>query len=230
MQNLTLFFSEHQFFEYCFRIILSLIFGSLLGYERKVRKQIVGLRTLVIICVSCSLMSILSAEMARDSISAGDPTRIAAGVITGIGFIGGGVIMKQGLNIKGLTTAAIIFGTAGIGLTCGAGLYYISIFTFVIIILSLIIMQKFEHRIFPIERTKLLRIKFSGSAIDKDEIEKILDSNKFFVSDLDIQYEVELNQILLTYTVRVPHGSNPVELTKDFTKLPNLISVDLGQE
>lgn len=113
METIFIFFQNHIYTEYAFRIFLSLIFGSLLGFERKLKKQIAGIRTLVMISVSSTLLSILSMEMSQNSLSNGDPTRIAAGVITGIGFVGGGAIMKQGLNIKGLTTASIIFATAG---------------------------------------------------------------------------------------------------------------------
>lgn len=229
MNQFTQFFSQHIYAEYCFRILLSLIFGSLLGYERKLRRQIVGMRTLVMISVSSTLMSILSIEMAHDFVSAGDPTRIAAGVITGIGFVGGGAIMKQGLNIKGLTTAAIIFATAGIGLACGAGLYVPCLITFIVIVFSLFAMEKFEHKVFPMERTKILTIKLSGSKIDEDKIESILSNHNYYVADTNLEYDVEQNQTSLMYTVRIPHAADSIKLASDFAKLENLIEFTLSE-
>ena len=98
--------------EYLIRIGLSFACSFVLGLERKSHQHTVGIRTLVLMGLSSCLLSILSIHMAEFPVVKGDPTRIAAGVITGIGFLGGGAILKQGLNIRGLTTAAIIFSTS----------------------------------------------------------------------------------------------------------------------
>ena len=110
---------ENFYIDCLVKLAAAFVCGLFLGIERKRRFHSVGIRTLILISISSMAMGMVSYLMADMGGVTGDPTRIAAGVITGIGFIGGGVIMKQGLNIKGLTTAAIIFGTAGIGLTCG---------------------------------------------------------------------------------------------------------------
>lgn len=129
-----------QLLIYGIRLIISFFCGLLLGIERKSRQNAVGIRTLVLISVSCCLLSILSVYVAQTYSTAtgkGDPTRIISTVITGIGFIGGGAILKQGLNIRGLTTAAIILTTAAIGLSCGAGLYEPAIITLAIALIVL---------------------------------------------------------------------------------------------
>ena len=105
------------------RFALSMICGILLGIERKSRQNAVGIRTLVLISISCCLLSLLSVFIAENASIQGDPTRIASTTVSGIGFIGAGAILKQGLNIRGLTTAAIIFTAAAVGLSCGAGFY-----------------------------------------------------------------------------------------------------------
>ena len=108
-----------QLLIYGIRLIISFLCGLLLGIERKSRQNAVGIRTLVLISVSCCLLSILSVYVAQTystDTGKGDPTRIISTVITGIGFIGGGAILKQGLNIRGLTTVAIILTKAAIGL------------------------------------------------------------------------------------------------------------------
>lgn len=228
MSNILNFISEHIYIEYCLRLLLSLLFGSLLGFERKLRKQIVGMRTLVMISVSSALMAILSVEMSHDAIHAGDPTRVAAGVITGIGFVGGGAIMKQGLNIKGLTTAAIIFATAGIGLACGAGLYLPALITFTILITSLFTMEKFEHKVFRVEKIKILTAHFKGSSVDSDKITQILTNYGFYIEDLNIEYNVQNDEITLVYMVRIPHNSNSIKLADEFSKFENLINFRLN--
>lgn len=102
--------------DYSIRIATSFFCGIILGLERRSKQHAVGIRTLALISISSALLSILSINMASAGNGAGDPTRIAAGVITGIGFIGGGAILRQGLNIRGITTAAIIFTASAIGL------------------------------------------------------------------------------------------------------------------
>lgn len=104
------------YIDYAIRIGVSFICGFCLGIERKSRQHSVGIRTLVLISISSCLLSILSIYMAESFNVTGDPTRIAAGVASGIGFIGGGAIMRYGLNIRGLTTAAIIFTASAVGL------------------------------------------------------------------------------------------------------------------
>ena len=90
------------------KILCSIVIGFVLGLERKSRNQFIGSRTLILISVSSTLLSILSASVFNTE-GGGDPTRISAGVVSGIGFLGGGVIMKLGINVRGLTSAAVIF-------------------------------------------------------------------------------------------------------------------------
>ena len=107
------------------RLIISLILGGLIGLERESRRQQAGLRTHILICVGSTLLMLLSIYIPQtfSKFSNGDPGRIAAQVITGIGFLGGGAIFKLGSNVRGLTTAASIWAVAAVGLTVGAGLY-----------------------------------------------------------------------------------------------------------
>ena len=123
------------------KLCLSFVCGFILGIERKSRQQTVGMRTLILISVSSTLLALLSSYMALvNDIHQGDPSRIAAGVVSGIGFLGGGAILHQGLNIKGLTSAAIIWAAAALGLAIGSGLYIQSFAALAIIVFSLLIL------------------------------------------------------------------------------------------
>ena len=103
------------YIEYSARIAASFFCGLLLGFERKTRQHSVGMRTLILISVSSSLLAMLSSIITLEPrVTGGDPTRVAAGVVTGIGFLGAGAILRQGMNIKGLTSAAIIWTAAAI--------------------------------------------------------------------------------------------------------------------
>ncbi|MBQ5647230.1 MAG: MgtC/SapB family protein, partial [Treponema sp.] len=127
------------------RIGCSFICGLLLGIERKTRQHPVGLRTLILISVSSTLLSIFSVFIANNPQFPGDPTRVAAGVVTGIGFLGGGAILHQGLNIKGLTSAAVIWTAAALGLACGTGQFFIVGITLFVALFALVVLEKIEY-------------------------------------------------------------------------------------
>ncbi len=145
-------YSAPQTMEFCLRILLAAVCGAAIGFERTRRYKEAGIRTHVIVCAAAALLMIVSkysfADLsAADGFISGttgtDPARIAAQVVTGIGFLGAGVIFKNGSTVKGLTTAAGIWATAGIGLTIGAGLYWIGLFATVLLAIMQILMHRF---------------------------------------------------------------------------------------
>ena len=214
--------------EYTIRLALSFICSFILGLERKSHQHIVGIRTLVSMGLSCCLLSILSVYMAETPAVNGDPTRIAAGVITGIGFLGGGAILKLGLNIRGLTTAAIIFMTSALGMSFGAGLYIPTIITFVIILLILLTMDKVEKKIFPAAKTKSVIIQISTADSDfdfQDTFVEIMKEYGFIVHDANPQFHPKDNILQLSYTVKTPDKLDAVKIAREFSeKNKNLIS------
>lgn len=126
-------------YEIIFRLALAGILGGIVGYERQSRRKSAGLRTNFIVSMGACLMMILSLAMywSMDDKSNGDPARIAAQVVSGMGFLGAGAIMKEGLTVTGLTTAACLWIVAGIGLAVGAGLYVEALFTTVFVFVAL---------------------------------------------------------------------------------------------
>jgi putative Mg2+ transporter-C (MgtC) family protein len=112
-----------------FRLGLAAVLGGAIGFERELREREAGLRTHLLVCVGSALFTIVGAYGFHDFLTSGDqvvradPTRIAAQVVTGIGFLGAGAIIRQGLSIRGLTTAATLWVAAAIGIAAGAGYY-----------------------------------------------------------------------------------------------------------
>jgi putative Mg2+ transporter-C (MgtC) family protein len=123
--------------------VLAAAFGGAIGIERELREREAGLRTHLLVSVGSALFTIASAYGFRDFIVAGgnvvrlDPTRIAAQIVTGIGFLGAGAIIRQGLSVRGLTTAATLWVVAAIGLTTGAGYYSAAAITTALVLVSL---------------------------------------------------------------------------------------------
>lgn len=203
----------HFILECIIKIFASFICGFVLGVERKARQQVVGMRTLILISVSSTLLSILSICMAKlPGVPTGDPTRIAAGVISGIGFLGGGAILHQGLNIKGLTSAAIMWAASALGLAIGAGLYVQSGVTLIVFVLSLVILEKVEERWFPAEQNKTIHIVYENNKLDLDKIKSIIEQSGLVVKDLNISKVMSNKQTILRYTVKAPREADVMGL------------------
>ena len=214
--------------DYAIRLAASFVCGFCLGIERKVRQHTVGIRTLTLICVSSCLLCIVSVAVAQnDGIVKGDPGRIAAAVITGIGFLGAGAIVNQGLNIRGLTSAAIIFTSAALGVACGAKMYIpvavVLCFSFIL----LLIVSKVEKKLFPADKRKLFRIKTTDSSIDEKNIRKILEEHGVMIHDLNTSYETNSGEFNLSYTGKTPEYLDIVGLTKKLSQIPGVVRISV---
>ena len=125
--------------ELLLRLTLSCILGGVIGYERQSRRKTAGLRTNVLVCLGSCLIMVLSEALYLnvEGRTNADPARLAAQVVSGIGFLGAGAIMKDGLNVTGLTTAACLWVVAGVGLAVGAGFYSGALFTTALVFATL---------------------------------------------------------------------------------------------
>ena len=147
-------FTWQQTGDFFFRLVLASVCGAAIGFERSRRFKGAGIRTHIIVCCGAALMMIVSKYGFADLIGplgqelfgthGADPARVAAQVVSGISFLGAGVIFKNKGAVKGLTTAAGIWVTAGIGLAVGTGMFIVGIFSTVLIAVLQIIMHKFK--------------------------------------------------------------------------------------
>lgn len=148
-------FTMAQYGEFFLRIIVASLCGAIIGYERSKRFKEAGIRTHIIVCCASAMIMIISKYGFNDLEGFGgvatyagthstDPARLAAQIVTGISFLGAGVIFHNGNSVKGLTTAAGIWATAGIGMAIGAGMYPIGLFVTVVIFVIQFLMHKFE--------------------------------------------------------------------------------------
>lgn len=185
------------------KIFLAFVAGFVLGLERKFRQQAVGMRTLILICESSAMLSMLSDWIAMQSGTA-DTARIAAGVVSGIGFLGAGVIMKTGLNVKGLTSAAIIWADSTIGLCIGEGLYIPTFIMLAVVIVSLLSLERIEERWFPAGRTKSLHLAFVTDNLDMSLLRARIEKNGFVVTDVNISRIADTKMTILHYSVKAP--------------------------
>ncbi len=130
---------------FCLRIVAAALCGCIIGYERSRRLKGAGVRTHMIVAMSAALMTIVSKYGFFDVLGIGpslDASRIAANIVTGIPFLGAGVILVRQTNVQGLTTAAGMWATCGIGMALGAGLYLIGIFAAILLMLLQLLLHK----------------------------------------------------------------------------------------
>jgi putative Mg2+ transporter-C (MgtC) family protein len=136
------FLKDHSIQNELLLIFISVVLGIMIGAEREYRNKSAGLRTFILICFGSCLFTILSIKIGVD-----DPDRIAANIITGIGFLGAGVIFKGDNKIDGITTATTIWATASIGMAVGSGYVYLAVLGTVLVLLILSSLNSFEKLI-----------------------------------------------------------------------------------
>ena len=148
--------------EIALRLLLSVILGGLIGFERESHNRPAGFRTHILVCAGSCLLMMVSAYGFSGQIGEGfeaDPGRIAAGVVTGIGFLGAGTILQQRGSIRGLTTAASIWVVAGVGLAIGIGFYLGAVLTSAFVLISLLLLKRSEFFFLTRRRLKRLMIR-----------------------------------------------------------------------
>jgi putative Mg2+ transporter-C (MgtC) family protein len=161
------------YFEEAAQVSFAFVIGAVIGLEREFRSKPAGFRTMILICVGSCLYTILSKE--SNTVS---PDRIASNIVTGIGFIGAGVIFKEGITVNGLTTAALIWVTAALGMAVGYHNYTLAISVSVIVVLTLFVLEPVQRFINNLHRVKDYRIKtVSVGKKFKEEFEQFFSSN-----------------------------------------------------
>jgi putative Mg2+ transporter-C (MgtC) family protein len=150
------------------RLVLGFAAGAVIGFERSSRHQVAGLRTHILIATGSTLLMRLSIWLPQEftSMKNGDPGRIAAQVVSGIGFLGAGAIVRLGNNIRGLTTAASLWLVAAVGLTIGAGMFAAAATAELLSLITLFVLDIVEKRFFPSERNKVLELHYKNPGPD----------------------------------------------------------------
>ena len=153
MEHLGIFFEEHLLknFEIYLRLVISALLGMFIGWDRSAKNKPAGLKTFTYVSVTCTLITIISIYSAEVFGSSNvnnrmDPMRLTAQVVSGLGFLGAGLILKDGLRVKGLTSAAMIFFAGGVGIGIGSGFYGIVFAAVFITFVSTKISQVIEDR------------------------------------------------------------------------------------
>jgi len=210
------------------RLVLSCVLGGIIGYERQSRRKSAGLRTNVLVCLGSCLIMVMSVELyqAVEGKTNADPARLAAQVVSGIGFLGAGAIMKEGLSVTGLTTAACLWVVAGVGLAVGAGFYAGALISTALVFVTLGSLSRLDDwvdheknlslNIHTVDRPgQLMRIsrcledlqlRVRGVKVKADEDEVDDNGEKSMYIDLEIFNKQSIKSIIIVDAVRQIDG------------------------
>lgn len=156
------------------KLMMAILVGGLIGTERKYRDKAAGLRAMIFICVGATLFTIFSLKMGGASV---DRTRIAANIVSGVGFLGAGAIIRDAGRVKGMTTAATVWIVAALGMGIGAGDFMFSIVTILIIMVVLVLLHPVERLVGRNRQRRLYRV-ICGIDTDKLKMmEKMFDES-----------------------------------------------------
>lgn len=188
-----------------FRLFLSMVLGMIVGAERKRKGQTAGIRTFALISMGACLAMLLSIYVPQVylGLKNGDPGRIAAQVITGIGFLGGGAMIQMRGTIRGLTTAAGIWMTAIIGMAIGIGMYLIAIVATVFVMLALVAFEQYGKKKKIGQDAKVINITIDGIHNSIEEYRELLKDSDIHLSTFYVEYDYEKQQTELNFVILV---------------------------
>lgn len=220
-------FRLESFLPYLLGLVTAVICGAAIGVERTLRQKEAGIRTHIIVALGSALIMIVSKYGFFDIIGLADHVnldgaRLAAQVVTGISFLGAGIIVYKG-TVKGLTTAAGVWTTAGIGLAAGAGMYGIAVYATLI----LLIVQIVIHKLLPVENTSTASVtmKLIDDAEAVEIVTNIFKENGYTILSNSVERRNEKYACL--FTIRAKSHINPDEITNLFSGNEYVISVSV---
>lgn len=212
------------------KIFISFLLGAIIGLERQSRRQSAGIRTISLICIASTaamLVSIWIPQVYPNFLN-GDPGRIAAQVLSGVGFLGAGAIIQSKGSVKGLTTAATIWVVSIIGLCVGAGLYIPSIILTIFSIFVLFALDRYEQKKMLSGDIKFLKIIYSNSNPNTDSLINKLKSKKIYIYDISIEKDFVSNKSILGLRIHISPKETLDNLFTEIHKTDEISSISLS--
>lgn len=215
-----------------FKLCLSLILGSIVGIERKRKGQIAGLRTFALISMGATLAMLISIYVPQVyfGLKNGDPGRIAAQVVSGIGFLGAGAIIQMKGSVKGLTTAAGIWMVAAIGLAVGVGMYMVSIIATALILFILVPLEHFEHHIKMGASSRIIRMKVAKIVEDIEDYRKVFQIHNIQLNNVYVGYDYAEQITHINFVVLMKDKSDNIKLFADLRQIYPTHSITLANQ
>lgn len=190
------------------QLVIAAVLGGAVGLEREFHGRAAGFRTHLLVCVGSCLVMILSLHFERVFGHASgqgpiriDPARLAYSVMGGIGFLGAGAIIKSGITIRGLTTAASLWCIAAIGMACGFATYTLAIFTAALVLFSLLVLNSIERHVEG-HWYKIIKVTCEDNPDEIEKVARILEAGGVRILDVDFDRSIKEHSVAITYNVR----------------------------
>jgi putative Mg2+ transporter-C (MgtC) family protein len=216
------------------RLLLAALLGALIGFEREVHGRPAGFRTHLLVSLGSCLFVVVSIDFYRmygnfnglGQVGV-DPGRIAAQVVTGIGFLGAGAIIREKASVRGLTTAACLWVAAAIGLSCGAGRFGPAIVVTLLAVLSLLLLKKVENWI---RKDTYLSVKVWSTDLDgqQEQLQKCMEECQFQVLTVSIEKDLENGNISLDFYIRHKTGVAAGNLIDRIAAMQGITRIRMG--
>ena len=219
--------------EILFRLLLAAFLGALVGFEREVHGRPAGIRTYLILCLGSALIMVLSEYLSYDLVEKlppdalrVDPGRIAAQAVTGIGFLGAGVILRYKDTIRGLTTAACVWVVCAIGLAIGAGFYLYGTAVAGLTVVSLVGVKFFERHLKK-DWYQEMTIVSQDLAGQFNRIQDIITKHAFEVINFGLSKDLEKEEVTANFLLRIRTSHPDRQMLQEVFELPGVKRVDL---
>ena len=213
--------------EILLRLVAALIAGALIGYERSYHGRPAGFRTHALVCTASSLLMLVTVYEAHwfratSELVRLDPTRMAQGIMTGIGFLGAGVIMKQGLSVRGLTTAASVWMTAAIGILAGIGFYFPLIVSVLLTIGMLSVFRWIEAHM-PNQAYYHFEVRFARtSEMTESALRTLIESYGFSIANFSYRLDGEGRMRVYSMVLRTKDHSSASRLSEKLEAIESI--------
>ncbi|MCF0160594.1 MAG: MgtC/SapB family protein [Bacteroidaceae bacterium] len=206
--------TEVNVYSATFKLLLSCVLGATVGVERKHKGQRAGMRTFALISLGATLAMLVSIYIPQIymGLKNGDPGRISAQVVSGVGFLGAGAIIQSKGSVRGLTTAAGIWMTAMLGLAVGSGMYLIATIATVLIMCILILLDKSEKRLHIGWETKIIRLKLGEMQDDLNPYLNLFKKYGVHLSESYIRYDYTGPYTTVNFMIRTKGNTNFIKL------------------
>jgi putative Mg2+ transporter-C (MgtC) family protein len=218
-----------EYFEISFRLVAALLAGGLIGLERSHRGRPAGFRTHALVCVASSLLMLVTVYETHwfpQTASARvilDPTRMAQGIMTGIGFVGAGAIIKEGYSVRGLTTAASIWITSAIGILTGIGFYFAAALGTLLALGTLSLFRWVEARL-PTESYASFVVRFRrDAAMSEPDLRKLVAQHGFSLYNMSYRLHGQVDMLEYRTVIRTMQPANLARLAGALSSDPRII-------
>ncbi len=207
-----------------FRLILAAVLSGIVGFEREFHGRAAGFRTHILLCVGSTLIMITSVHIfdvysGRTPI---DPARLAAGVVTGVGFLGAGTIMRYKASVRGLTTAASLWVVTGIGLAVGSGLYFGSIVTTALAVITLMFFGRLEHAMIRKDWYKTIIIESKDALEQLKQVREILSEYDADITNFEVEHSVDGVSMILKIGLKLSTSRHLAAMIQDISRLEGI--------